>query len=1037
MAHWTKSFRRYERHFLLGLVILLLASFSVTGALKRCGQESTTAPAKQLGGSFQVSPKKRMEVSDAEMIERADRHAQFARIPGNDASLTYEEFGRARPERGLNVEVKRAWLHIVGSEAAREAGFRVGEGQLASAIKAVMARAEQMGGMQRTRESYEHFLNQFYQGPASSFEKTLRAEIARDEFLSSLVEPARFAQTYAEAYETWKATRERVDLRSLAFEASSFAAEVLQEELTRVTLSKQQDPLDQVWLTAGLLRTLQGKIEDYKKNKGEWPASLEVLAKKEDERTSWAVLETQLKDSWGNPFVTVREGDGLALSSTGPSGPEGKAGAADDLTPAFQLQIDAHRRLARVANALVHWYRGAEPSAWPESLLRLTQPPPKPPAEPGKEAARLPPLASLEKDPWGQDFVYTPGAAGAPPALASAGPDGKPGTADDIVATIETERARVTPGPAFTPFVDTTLRDSWDRPLHIHINPASLAAWEVASDGKDGVAGTSDDILTGNRGEFERFWAEGAVKSEFRLPIQRQFQALVMHLPLVSDERLRRLWVDYPDLRPTKEDEDNLFSKQWLLDHGPASTYAAVDPRDPERGHGAAFAKRMWPDRKVWLVPHKDVFLVPAAPPAIPAPAAPEPAPAPAPASPDGAAPAPAPPAPPDPQRREYEEKGWREVLLRQEFLERVLAREWQEVVKSHQALRDWEQRGIRATARPEVRTLKDVLEKFAKYQPTPEEAARGERFLELVERTQPISVKEMDAIKEIGDPRFSSNPHVGSLREAGPASIPIQLNERLTKVLFFNDKYEPERTPNLDKEEEKATRAKVFERYVERRAMARAETELQAFQRDVEKRQAVRKENETDDGIWAAALAAWKEAHPGVVVHDERTGMFIGSRPPQRRAPAEDAAKDAAPLTDEQKAARARALRRDFVRESGYLQVRPSDSGQDATTAKVGTFGRKTLSDPSQGDEATHSAYLVRVADHAFPTKAEFSPRAYANELRRYVFGDTSPGARSYPRGDHPGAYPQALAAYLYDIDRLRALFDLRTRTNLDQLGR
>lgn len=56
------------------------------------------------------------------------------------------------------------------------------------------------------------------------------------------------------------------------------------------------------------------------------------------------------------------------------------------------------------------------------------------------------------KDPWKREYVYIPGADGAPPSLFSMGPDGKPGTNDDILAN---------PALFDEPFRDTTWTKDW------------------------------------------------------------------------------------------------------------------------------------------------------------------------------------------------------------------------------------------------------------------------------------------------------------------------------------------------------------------------------------------------------------------------------------------------------------------------------------------------------------------------------------------------------------------------------------------------
>ena len=181
------------------------------------------------------------------------------------------------------------------------------------------------------------------------------------------------------------------------------------------------------------------------------------------------------------------------------------------------------------------------------------------------------------------------------------------------------------------------------------------------------------------------------MRSDFLQPMTRRFKALVMHIPLIPEATLKRLWDDYPDLRPGPKDEDAFFLR-WQSGRGTGETYefGTGDPRDPETGHGVALARRMgWPAEATLLVPSRETFAVPPAPPL-----APGPAPAPAPAPEGGAEP----PKPVDPLRKEYEERGWREIVLRSEFLERVLFHHWKDVVASREAVKAWEKQGNKVT---------------------------------------------------------------------------------------------------------------------------------------------------------------------------------------------------------------------------------------------------------------------------------------------------------------------------------------------------
>lgn len=1004
MGQWSKAFRRYERHALLVLVVLLLVSFSITGALRSCGAKGA-APERRLGGSFQATPTRRVEIPDADferIFQRFDRYVSTTLQP---ATVDFLRMDPLLAKRGSSTAIRHAWIHLILARAAEAAGYRCGERQLGQAVLTVIRGMPNMG-IQGTREGYEQFIRNLYGGSASEFETTLREIIAKDELVSTLADPARFQRTYAEAYELWKGQRERVDLAYVAVEASAFAAEVREEETTRQRMSEQEDLLRQLGETGRRLKALQARLEEYKKAKGVWPDKLAVLAAPDVQTQPWSATEAQIKDAWGADFLYQATEAGVTLASPGA---DGKQGTPDDLTGDLQAQLESHRTLARTAEALVRWHGGADPQVWPDALDKLTQAPPRKPPEPGAAPTpALPTLSKLEKDAWGSDLVYAPGTGDAPPTLSSAGPDKTPGTADDIPATVSAERARVSPGPALAAYVRKDLVDAWGRPLSLHLRQADQGSWEVTSQGRDGQPGTVDDLQGGNRAEMETFYGEAGVREELRQPVKREFEALVMHLPRVSDATLRRLWLDFPDLRPiSKADEDQLF-RRWQTQRGSSSAFefqAGTDPRDPETGHGAAFAKRMWPGEKVTLVPDRSVFEVPGTPP--PAPAGSEAA-----------------PTPPDPLRKEYDERGWREILLRQEFLERVLNQFWQQVVESHRARSAWEASEVRITRRPDLVTLNDLLgeDRLGKYMPGEADRAQGVRFLESVASKGLVTEKDIEGmVSEFGDPKLAGNPFVSNTTGNEPAPIPIQLNQRLTKVLFFNKAYERDRTPPLAE-----VSAQVFERFVVRRQYARAERELRALQRDVEKRTGERKEGETDDAIWEAALAAWTAAHPGVPVHVESTGLYIAREAPRRPTPVPGPEGQA-------------QLRRAFVRELGYALVAPSESKQDTTEAKPGTFGRRILQDTAKGEQATGCAYLVRVKDRVFPSKAEFSPSAYADFLEEDVFarGTGDPAReRNMQLQQRKGTYPKALAPYFNEIERLQVMFDLRTNTILDQLG-
>jgi hypothetical protein len=416
-----------------------------------------------------------------------------------------------------------------------------------------------------------------------------------------------------------------------------------------------------------------------------------------------------------------------------------------------------------------------------------------------------------------------------------------------------------------------------------------------------------------------------------------------------------------------------------------------------------------WPLEAVLRAPARETFAL-----------ATPPSPAPAPAN--GETPALA-----DPLRKEYDERGWREILVRQEFLERVLFHHWKDVVASRDAIKAWEKQGTKVTPRPPELGVEDLLseERLGKYQPSEAERAKGHRFLEFyatdkADKTEVyLTRQEIEALPEFGDGMLAI--YIGPLKGRDVSPRPIQLNKRSTKVVVQNLDLQAERTPELDEAFEG-----VFARFLERKQLERAERELAAFQRDAVARVAARKEGETDDAIWDELLAAWKQARPGVNVHDEQTGLYIGSRVPLSAPPPEGA----------DPASGARHRRRDFVRQGGYGLVKQGAAKGDATDAAPGTYGRSLLKDETRGPESTGCAYLVRVTERVYPSKAELSPREYAEFLAAQVFGTR----RSRPAGGamptvaaREGALNSRVAQYFEEFTQLQPRFDLKTNRNLD----
>ena len=239
MGRFSKTLKKYERHFLLGLVIILLLTFSVGGAIQ-C-QNNQADGALDYGGAFLVTPSKRDDVDNNEFwgwARRLDGYRQTVRVP----SLRYEAFLRQAP---VDERLRSTWTHIMPTEAARSAGYKVGEEwQLKAAVQKAVESV--MRGMPFNDATYDQFLNQQYRRPAKEFEQTVREQVMKDAFVRPLVETPRFEISYEQAYEVWKNLLERVDLEYVALSGADFNLAALQQESSRDRIGAQVGLLDEV-----------------------------------------------------------------------------------------------------------------------------------------------------------------------------------------------------------------------------------------------------------------------------------------------------------------------------------------------------------------------------------------------------------------------------------------------------------------------------------------------------------------------------------------------------------------------------------------------------------------------------------------------------------------------------------------------------------------------------------------------------------------------------------------------------------------------
>src|SRR5262245_24093612 len=205
MSRLSKKIKKYERHLLLGIVIILLASFSITGAM--CKERGGTV--RDLGGSFVVLPttKERASISSTDFAHWEDRYFRRGGQTLAFPTLLWRQYLRVPywPKPALAT-----WAHIVAVETAKRAGYKVGEGMVGSAIKDIIP---DVTGIEYTPASYQKFLAERYRGSGADFQETVREMLLADMLREPFVESARYLVSKDEAYEKWAKDRERVDLK--------------------------------------------------------------------------------------------------------------------------------------------------------------------------------------------------------------------------------------------------------------------------------------------------------------------------------------------------------------------------------------------------------------------------------------------------------------------------------------------------------------------------------------------------------------------------------------------------------------------------------------------------------------------------------------------------------------------------------------------------------------------------------------------------------------------------------------------------------
>jgi hypothetical protein len=968
----TKKFKRFERHFLIGLVVLLLASFSVTGALTFCEDRSDDGSRLRAGGTFEVVPGDRVEVSDAEFADAHMRRRQFLAAVRTPTLELYPFTAGLR----MDNPYEETWLNLMSVRAAEASGYRVGEEQLKQALRDLIGgRGSARGQGEFTNAAYQRFLRDEYRGGTQGeFEAELKRLLLRDAFVTPLVRTAAYAVGYADAYEEWKRGRVQVDLEYVALPAAGFAATVEQEERTRAAVGAQVERLQNVNAAARMLRTLRDHAEIAKKTKGAWPADLEALAE-------GAPAIKDQRDPWGQPLrYTVTDSE-MALRS---AGADGEMDTADDVTLGTLAALQAHGALRRVGMALVTWHKAT--GAWPEGLPKLLE-------KPGADL--VPPLQREKEfdDGWGRRVVYVAAEGGASARLTSLGADGEAGTDDDLVIEVTTDDARVVPSGPLVAAAVVGAEDAWGRPLDIRMQEGDAWMWLVSSAGADGEAGTADDLDTGNEQELAALYTrDKALRQELRTEARRRFELLYVHLPMIDDAMLATLWERFPAQRPTSEEE---LYREWLTSRDPF--YLAEDPADPATGYGAVRMKRIAPEAPLTPVPSAAT---------IPAPLGDA---GDAPATPTG-------PTADDAALREtYRTKGWREIMVRSVFVERILAHLLETARTRAGEIAAWDKKhgpsappapeGVEVPPRPEPITFGDLFaEKLADVQPDEAARAAGAKGFVLHVANEPVTDAAWEANPDFGG--FEVRIELDRL-QAGDryAAIPTQMGGRTTKLIVHNLEYLPSREPALDE-----VREQVFERYLGTRRVDRAQKELEQLRTDV-----LAAGDVDRDGAFERALGTWAgRLGADVTWFREGTGWFLGHGLTVQEVVPDDA----------DDAEKARLRRINFVLRRGYETVGPTPDGVDPGDAEAGKLGRVVLRDLDQG-----TAVLVRVRDMRHASPEAFSPARYVEFLRDKAYGPM----RRTSGAEQEGAVQAAAKRFFGDMAWMRQVFSLRTNTDLD----
>ncbi|MBL9086141.1 MAG: type II secretion system protein GspG [Planctomycetia bacterium] len=996
MSRAWKQVKQYERWVLIGIVVLLLATFSVTGASQGCTRKGP-GRGEDLGGTFQVAPGQSRSVSHEDFVAVFRRYeALYARVLGPSIRFAGEMLEDRNSRKLLGT-----WMHIAQVEAAKAAGYRVSDDEVRDTVRELVSRwAGRGGGF--TPERYEQVLEGISRGSQGAlnkadFELTVRELLLKDKFLGDLVVTDRYAVDRKEAFDAWKASRERVDLVFAALPAAAFVDVVRPDEQTRSAIAAQGLALQKAVDAVRDVRRHNATLATWREKHGAWPADEAEFLSKEPGKALGAKLPN---DPWGAPFVYAKVGDAGVLSSVGP---DGKPGTADDVRPEAAKLLDTLANLRRVGDALRTWFR--EAGAWPDALTELTK---APPSKEGKLPVPAP-LLEVSKDGWGGELTWDKATA----TLRSAGADGKAGTDDDAVAKPSADAVVVPLPAALVPFLAADqVNDAWNRPLAVRF---ATGRFEASSAGADGVEGNDDDVKDGNSTDVEAFFV--SVRRDFAIPRKREFEAAYVVPSLVSDELFGKAWAKLPQFRPTESDAWETFLAQlgsgYRIADGEGADAPDVDPKDPVKGYGADLRRQLIEQKVIpagtvgWPVPSADAFGDQKAAPASNTPGLPDPG--------------------VNKLYKTYLDRGWRYVALRDQFFAKLLdamLKTARDKEAEYQAWIAGGSKGVGPDRGPT--TFAAQLAAWQEFQPSEADRAAGAQFLTLYSTPAPLERQAIEALPVLGYPALSS--YLDPLKDGDYDVTPKTLFGGPALVAVRSVKRHNERDAELA---EVRGKPEFWDRYLDTRALDRAARELDKVRTALLPPPADPKAPAPTAADGAAKVKAFQDAVDAAVaarklpVVMDRTGPFVGATSLGQRAP-----KAPASATPAEKDALAR---RAYVRGMGYSAVRQIDGSK---STEVGTVGRFVLRDtPRLGVEApTKAAYLVVVAGQSDPGPEEFHGKAFVEWVRQEAYDQTPEWqpARGIQMHDRKGRLLRLLYGLYDDWERVKVDYKIATNEDL-----